>query len=98
MIGNAFFFNISFKLHTSEWNLEKSEGIENIQNNKGKIKPALCFSEMKLLKFEYTPPNVGLWYIDVLKPLLVLVIKTSKRQERIMSFLTGESYVSMFRI
>ena len=34
---------------------------------------------MKLLKFEYTPLNVGLSYTDVLKPLLVLVIKTSKK-------------------
>ena len=32
---------------------------------------------MKLLKIEY-PLNVGLWYTDVLKPLLVLIIKTSK--------------------
>ena len=34
---------------------------------------------MKLLKFEYPPLNVGLWYTDVLKPLLLLVIKTSKK-------------------
>ena len=34
---------------------------------------------MKLLKFEYTQLNVGLRYTDVLKTLLVLVIKTSKQ-------------------
>ena len=33
LIGNAFFFNISFKWHTSGWNLEKSEAIENVRNN-----------------------------------------------------------------
>ena len=79
LIGNAFLFDSSFKWHTSEWNPEKSETIENIQNNKVKIKPILYSSEMKLLKFEYTPLNVGLWYTDVLKPLLVLVIKTSRK-------------------
>ena len=35
--GNAFFFNISFKWRTSEWNLEKSEPIEKVRNNKVKI-------------------------------------------------------------
>ena len=79
LIGNAFFFNIPFKWHTSEWNLEKSETKENVWNNKVKIKPTLYSPEMKLLKFEYTLLNVGLWYIDVLKPFLVLVIKTSKK-------------------
>ena len=34
---------------------------------------------MKLLKFEYAALNVGLRYADILKPLLVLVIKTSKK-------------------
>ena len=33
---------------------------------------------MKLLKFAYTPLNAGFLYTDVLKRLLVLVIKTSK--------------------
>ena len=79
LIGNVFFFNISFKWHTSEWNLEKSETIENVWNKKVKIKPTLYSSEMKLLKFEYTPLNAGLWYTDVLKPLPVLVIKISKK-------------------
>ena len=79
LIGNAFLFSISFKWHTSEWNLEKSKTIENVQNNTVKMKPTLYSSEIKLLKFEYTPLNVGLWYTDVLKLLLVLVIKTSKK-------------------
>ena len=57
----------------------KFETIENVRKNKMKIKPTLYSSEIKLLKFEYTPLNVGLWYTDVLKPLLVLVIKTSKK-------------------
>ena len=65
--------------HFSEWNLEKSETIENVWNNKVKIKPSLYSSEMKLLKFEYTPLNVGLWYTDILKPFQVLVIKPSKK-------------------
>ena len=39
LIGNAFFFNISFKWHTSKWNLEKSKTIENVWNNQVKIKP-----------------------------------------------------------
>ena len=52
---------ISFIRHTSEWNLEKSETIENFQNNKVKIKQSLYCSEMRLLKFEYIPLNVGLW-------------------------------------
>ena len=78
LIWNAFFFYISFKWHTSEWNLEKSEAIDNVWNNKVKIKPNLYSLEMNLLKFEYTLLNVGLRYTDVLKPLLVLVIKTSK--------------------
>ena len=78
LIGNAFFFNISFKWHTSEWNPEKSETIE-IVRNKVKIKPTLYSSEMKLMKFEHTPLNVGLWYTGVLKPLLILVIKMSKK-------------------
>ena len=56
----------------------KFETIENVRNNKMKIKPTLYSSKIKLLKFEYTPLNVGLRYTDVLKPLLVLVIKTSK--------------------
>ena len=79
LIGNAFFLNITFKWHTSEWNLEKPKTIENGLNNKVKIKPTLYSSEMKLLKFEYTPLNVGVWYTDVLKPLLVLVIKACKK-------------------
>ena len=42
---------------------------------------------MKLLKFEYTPLNMSLRYTDVLKPLLVLVIKTSiKGMELLCSF------------
>ena len=55
---------------------------------------------MKLLKFEYTPLYVDLRYTYVLKPLLVLVIKTSKNGMElfIMFFLTGESNVFMFRI
>ena len=65
MIGKAFLFNISFKWHSSEWNPEKSKTTENIQNDKVKIKPILYSSEMKLLKFEYTPLIVGLWYTDV---------------------------------
>ena len=44
-----------------------------------KINPTLYSSEMKLLKFEYTLLNVGLKYTDVLKPLPVRVIKTSKK-------------------
>ena len=38
---------------------EKSEAIENVQNNKVEIKPILYCAESKLLKFEYTPLNVG---------------------------------------
>ena len=53
MIGNAFFCNISFKLHTSESNLEKSKTMENVENNKVKIKPTFDSLEMKLLKSEY---------------------------------------------
>ena len=56
LIGNAFFSNISFEWHTSECNLEKWERTENVWNNDVKIKPTLDSSEMKLLKFEYTPP------------------------------------------
>ena len=62
LIGNAFFFNISFEWGTSKSNLEKFETIENVRNNKVKIKPTLYSSEMKLLKFEYTPLNV--WVYD----------------------------------
>ena len=65
---NAFFFKVSFKWPSSEWNVEQSETIENVQNNKVKIKPTSYSSEMKLLKLKYTPLNVGLWYTDVLKP------------------------------
>ena len=79
LIGNSFFFNISFKWNTSESNLEKSQTTENVRNNKVKSKPTLYSLEMKLLKFESTPLNMGLWYTDVLKPLHVLVIKTSKK-------------------
>ena len=78
-MGNTFFLNIFFKWYTSEWNLEKHETIENVRNNKVKIKPTLYSSEIKLLKFEYTSLTVGLWYTDVLKPLPVLVIKASKK-------------------
>ena len=78
-IGNEFFFNISFKWHTFEWNLGKSETTENVQNNKVNIKATLYSLEMKLLKFEYAPLNVGLWYTDVLKPSIVLVINKSKK-------------------
>ena len=53
--------------------------MENFQNNKVKIKPTLHSWEMKLLKFEYTSLNV-------LKPLLVLVIKTSKKDMEILCF------------
>ena len=59
MIGNAFVFNISFKWHTSERNLEKFKTIENVRNNKVKTKPTFYSSEMKLLKLEYTRLNVG---------------------------------------
>ena len=38
---------------------EKSETIENVRNNKVKVKPTLYSLEMKLLKFEYIPLNVG---------------------------------------
>ena len=48
LIGNAFFFNISLKWHTSERNLEKSKTTENVRNNKVNIKPTLYSSEMKL--------------------------------------------------
>ena len=37
LIGNAFFFNISFKWHISEWNPEKSETIESVWNNKMRV-------------------------------------------------------------
>ena len=60
LIGNAFFFNTSFKLHTSELKPEKSKAVENVQNNKVKIKPTLYSSKIKLLKFEHTPLIVGL--------------------------------------
>ena len=43
-------FNISLKWQTSEWNLENSETIENVENNKVKIKPILYGSEMKHFK------------------------------------------------
>ena len=33
----------------------KFETIENVRNNKMKIKPTLYSSKIKLLKFEYTP-------------------------------------------
>ena len=38
----------------------KNETFKNVRNNKAKIKLALYSSEMKLLKFEYTPLNVSL--------------------------------------
>ena len=57
-------------------NITKSKIVENLWYNEVKIKPTLYSTEMKLLKFEYTPLNVGLWYTDDLKPLLVLAIKT----------------------
>ena len=62
LIGNTFFFNISFKWHTSKSNPEKFETNENVRNNKVTIKLILYSSEMKLLKFEYTPLNV--WVYD----------------------------------
>ena len=37
----------------------KSETVENVRNNKVKIKPTLYSSEINLLEFEYTPLNVG---------------------------------------
>ena len=83
-IKNYFFgrwesdFNISFKWYTSEWNLKKLEITGNARNNKVKVEPTLHSSEMKLLKFAYTPLIVNLRHTYVLKPLLVLVIKTSK--------------------
>ena len=40
-IGNPFFLDIYFKWHTSEWNLKKSETIENLRSSKLKIKPTL---------------------------------------------------------
>ena len=40
-IGNSLFLDIYFKWHTSEWNLKKSETIENVRNSKLKIKPTL---------------------------------------------------------
>ena len=72
LIGNAFFFY--FFWHTSKGNPEKSETIENIGNNKAKIKPILYCSEIKIMKFDYILLNMGLWYTIVLKPLLVLSI------------------------
>ena len=78
LMGNVLFFNISFKWHTSDWNLKKSKTIENVRNNKVKIERSLPSPEMKLLRYEYAPQNMGLWYADTLKPLLVLVIKTSR--------------------
>ena len=68
-IENVLLFNISFKWNTSEWYIEKSERNKNVQKIKVKLKPFLCSSEMKLLKFKYTPLNVGLWNTDVLEPL-----------------------------
>ena len=50
LIENMFFFNISLKWQTSEWNLENSEIIENVENNKVKTKPILYGSEMKHFK------------------------------------------------
>ena len=74
----------------------KNETFKNVRNNKAKIKLALYYSEMKLLKFEYTPLNVGLWYTDVLKPLLVLVIETSiKGIELFCSFLQVNLFLSL---
>ena len=85
LIENDFFFNISlFKWHTCEWNLWKSETIENFRNNKVKIKPTLYCSRMKLFKFEYNPLNVGLWYTNILKPLLVPVIKIYKKGKELL--------------
>ena len=49
LIGNAFFYNISVKWHTSNWNLEKSKTIEIVRNNKVKIKPTLYSSKMNIL-------------------------------------------------
>ena len=63
-----------------------------------KTKPTLFSLEMKLLKFEYTPLNMVLWYTDILNPLLVLVIKMSKKGMELLFFLTGESNDSMFKI
>ena len=52
-------------------NWKRSKQSENQTN--------FIFFGVETVKFEYTLLNVGLWYIYVLKPLLVLVIKTSKR-------------------
>ena len=79
LIGNAFFPNVSFNWHFSGWNPEKFKTSENFGNNKVKIKPALYSPEMKLLKLQYTPLNLGFWNTDALKPLLVLAIKTRRQ-------------------
>ena len=50
---------------------------------------------MKLLKFEYTPLNVGFCYTDV---ETIAVPGNFKRHRIITLFLTGESNASMFRI
>ena len=92
LIGNVFFFNISFKRHTSDGNLEKSETIENVRKNIVNIKPTLYSLEMKLLKFEHTPLNV-VCDTDVLKLLPAKVIKTFKKD---MELLRSFSQVNMF--
>ena len=43
------------------------------------IKPTLYCLQIKLLKFKYTPLKTSLWYTNVLKPLLILVIKMYKK-------------------
>ena len=45
LIRNAFFFNIFVKWHTAEWNLEKSETIENAWDNKVNINFILLGNE-----------------------------------------------------
>ena len=49
LMGKSFFLKISFKWLTSAWNLEKSETIENVLNNKAKIRPI------------YTGPKWNYW-------------------------------------
>ena len=79
LIRNASIFKPTIERLTSVWNLEQPDIIEKGQDIIVKTRPILYYSEMKLLKFEYTSVKVGLWWTDVLRPVFDLEIKISKK-------------------
>ena len=61
LIENASFVIFSLNDTLLNETLKNSKQLKTFKVSKWKSKPTLCFSEMKLLKLEYTPLNVGLW-------------------------------------